>query len=690
MITNNIFAKTVKVNELVVGGENFRDLFDSKVSIDYINNLSNSVVDVEIAAEKLEQYGTSDITITTNTAFGFSNGIIISYDFDLGGADVVIPYEINGIPVTTIGNLTFSDVDTWIGDPITSVIAPKSVTSIGTYAFAGCGSLTSVSLPSVTSIGGNAFANCGNLTSVSFPSVTSIGDYAFAGCGSLTSVSLPLVTSISNSAFNSCVNLTSVYFPSVTSIGNYAFDGCVNLTSVYLGDVVPTDNTSSISETSATIYVSETATGYGDTFSTRPVVRPSYGLKDVTIYGELDMNDKVQTNLNTKTYYSDGSRVTVVDGEITTDIVGVRGINKTMYGDPDVVPDVTTKYTYTTSGGEVTITGSTGTYTSFVVPYEIDGNPVTEISTLAFRGKATMATMTSVVLPNSINEIGAEAFSLCSELVSVRLPEGLQVLPNSLFDGCFKLQYADIPDSVKSIGDSAFDHCYPLQDVVIPNGVTNLGTQAFQFCKTNMREIVIPESVKTIGNNCFAYCSVLNSVTFEGDAPVVGSNLYLNSSIVTNYVGETLDGYGSTLGGRIVVRPKNHLDGLTVNGFDVMDALGNKSDALYGSRMTTGTNIVLISSARYYDVQATNENNYIGFDFSNVDLTNNVANWITYIHVKSPTFNVFLPDGVEYMEDYDMNTTLTNEIVFVSWSAWADVNDGVVTTNIQASQYGRK
>ena len=72
----------------------------------------------------------------------------------------------------------------------TSVTIPDSVTSIGSYAFRDCTSLTSVTIPdSVTSIGWYAFRGCDSLTSVIIPkSVTSIGNYAFQNCTSLTSV----------------------------------------------------------------------------------------------------------------------------------------------------------------------------------------------------------------------------------------------------------------------------------------------------------------------------------------------------------------------------------------------------------------------------------------------------------------------------------------------------------------------
>ena len=133
--------------------------------------------------------------------------------------------------VTSIGSSAFSGCRS-----LTSVSIPNSVTSIESYAFSGCSGLTSVSIPnSVTSIEGGAFKNCSGLTSVTIPnSVTSIGSATFEACSSLTSVTIPnSVTSIESYAFYACSSLTSVTIPnSLTAIGNYTFYACSGLTSV--------------------------------------------------------------------------------------------------------------------------------------------------------------------------------------------------------------------------------------------------------------------------------------------------------------------------------------------------------------------------------------------------------------------------------------------------------------------------
>ena len=130
--------------------------------------------------------------------------------------------------VTSIGGHAFESCS-----GLTSLTLPSSVTSIGEFAFRYCSGLTSLTIPSgVTRIGDYAFADCSGLTSLTIPSgVTRIGDYAFAWCSGLTSLTLPSgVTSIGDYAFAWCSGLTSLTLPSsVTSIGGHAFERCNNL-----------------------------------------------------------------------------------------------------------------------------------------------------------------------------------------------------------------------------------------------------------------------------------------------------------------------------------------------------------------------------------------------------------------------------------------------------------------------------
>ena len=137
--------------------------------------------------------------------------------------------------VTTIGAWAFYGCS-----GLTAVTIPNSVTNIGDNAFSYCSGLISIEVESgntkydsrnncnaiIETASNTLIAGCKN--TIIPKSVTSIGDWAFEECSGLTSVEIPnSVTSIGEYAFRYCTGLTSVTIPnSVTSIGDEAFRFC--------------------------------------------------------------------------------------------------------------------------------------------------------------------------------------------------------------------------------------------------------------------------------------------------------------------------------------------------------------------------------------------------------------------------------------------------------------------------------
>lgn len=157
----------------------------------------------------------------------------------MASGDIVVPGEIDGLPVTVVGEHGFA------GTHVTTIQLPDTVHTIGKQAFAMCAELREVNIPDgVTEIGDEAFLNCTSLTAsvtTTLPdSLTSIGVRAFRGCTSLTAVTLPnRLTNLGEMAFGSCTALEVIRIPDgITELQTNTLYQCNKLKTLTLPESV--------------------------------------------------------------------------------------------------------------------------------------------------------------------------------------------------------------------------------------------------------------------------------------------------------------------------------------------------------------------------------------------------------------------------------------------------------------------
>lgn len=210
----------------------------------------------------------------------------------------------------------------------------------------------------------------------------------------------------------------------------------------------------------------------------------------------------------------------------------------------------------TAENGEVTITDYTGTREHVLIPPEIDGQPVTALADKAFYEKH----VTTVVVPDSVTEIGNLCFSGDNYLVSLTLPDELAELPPASLESCFRLMDFDLPQGLKKISGSALQYNYYLTHLTLPSSLTEIeqlnfiglhGLQsltlaeddaAFKLDETNgllmtadgtrllhcfsdispAEEIILPEGMKTIDPFAFHYDVTVEKIVLPEGTETIG------------------------------------------------------------------------------------------------------------------------------------------------------------------------
>lgn len=111
--------------------------------------------------------------------------------------------------------------------------------------------------------------------------------------------------------------------------------------------------------------------------------------------------------------------------------------------------------------------------------------------------------------------IGPEAF-YNSGLENITFETGVTQIPDTGFAGT-NIQTLVLPNTVQTIGRQAFAGCQKLSVVSLSEGLKTVGDLAFY--NTNLKEIIIPSTVTQIKESSFGNCANLDKIKFEGNAP---------------------------------------------------------------------------------------------------------------------------------------------------------------------------
>ena len=450
--------------------------------------------------------------------------------------------------IKTIEAGAFSKVEIESGiTPLSSIVLPKGITTIGDDAFSYNTSLTRIKIPNtVTTIGKRAFYGCTNLTSIEIPdSVTYIGDYCFWNCNRLQKIKLSKkIQTINQGLLEGCSSLTEIEIPEgVESIGYAAFRSCDKLTTITLPASLTYITGSALTRLSRLTEV-KVADG-NNSFKFENGMLLSKDGK--TMYMALLTLTEINVPNGVVSIIGDGLSGSSATKIILPDTVSsnfggavFNGMNKLT----TIELSGTSKNLKLVDGNLYSYDGKRfikymGSSKNFTVPEGVE---------TLLNGCITKS-MTTLNLPSTLKVIEGWSLTGMSGVKLLNIPASVTTMYTYSFHANTKLRVAEgnatyksiddvlilnkagtkvimasrnattynIPNTVTEIEKNAFYYCTKMISITIPDSVTTIGAGAFYSC-SSLKEITIPQSVTSIGADAFLHCGNLTAINIKGTA----------------------------------------------------------------------------------------------------------------------------------------------------------------------------
>lgn len=196
---------------------------------------------------------------------------------------------------------------------------------------------------------------------------------------------------------------------------------------------------------------------------------------------------------------------------------------------------------YTVMNDTVIITGYDNGPADLIVPATIEDLPVVAIEAGAFQD---LGTVTSAVLPDSVESVGENAFAGCLNLQSITLGAGVAELGAGALQNCPALASIIVsPENDSFVTDAAgalFSHDFSVLcrysparagDYEVPAGVSTIRPYAFDGC-LDLQKLILPDSLRAIGAAAFRRCGTLTTLTLPAALESIGDAAFGDSSIL--------------------------------------------------------------------------------------------------------------------------------------------------------------
>lgn len=388
-------------------------------------------------------------------------------------------------------------------------------------------------------IANQAFYNCTKLTDIVFPdSLTIIGKVAFYNCVNLESVTVPnSVTTIGTSAFKGCTGLKYINSgDNISSLNGFNFSSYEKLETLIIGKGIKEIPANCFSELTAlkTVNLSEGLERIGDyAFANCPY------LETINFPDSLEYMGK-DILKNTAWFNYRGKGLIVYDNWV----YGFKG-------------DMPADYTITLDNDIKGVALGAFARCSNLKAYCVsDNNPYlsSEDGVLFNQDKTVLIsypsgkTKTSYTIPDSVEEIFADAFNGCYKLRSITISKNIKKIGDSAFsnvgsskkinirslEAWCRIDFSNYSANPLYDGGILYINNVLVSSLIIPDTITEIKPYAFFGC-SSIKRVTMSDRLITVGRSAFYDCSRLSSITFGKEIQTIEESVFGMSGVSEVY-----------------------------------------------------------------------------------------------------------------------------------------------------------
>ena len=373
----------------------------------------------------------------------------------------------------------------WPKEEVAGVELQAGVTSIGSYAFAGCYRMLSANISgTVDTINDHAFSGCLALSRADLSDdLVVLGPYAFENCKKLESFDVGgCLLRLEEGVFDGCTALKNVQLHEVMEIGAAAFRNCSSLQKLDASGVL------SIGD---------------DAFNGCSALKTITFAKQLSSFGVRSFyNCTSLTRIN----IPDG--VTVIPQQAFCQCTSLNDILL-----PDSVTTVEEEaFKLCRSAATIRLSNQLASIGQGAF-YGCESFAGKQQFTPS--GSSTPIATTLLILPETLTFIGDSAFEACTKLDGVKFPEHLNAIGSNAFQNCTSLSRAILPNDLQHFGKAVFAGCTSLTEVSIPHDISRIAVNTFDGC-TALQTVHLPAGTDLIADSAFNGCTALQRVEYAG------------------------------------------------------------------------------------------------------------------------------------------------------------------------------